>query len=90
MGLFEDGAYPGQVVEESTDCVKASFMTPIFLKGKKQFHLWKWPSQSDEQEIEKLSVLPIRPSLDISPQQSTRRNVVFQLINHDFVQKFID
>ena len=62
LGLFEDGAYPGQVLQVSTDSLKASFMTPIFLKGKKQFHLWKWPSQLDEQEIEKSlcyqSVLP--------------------------------
>ena len=37
LGLFEDGVYPGQVLQVSTDSLKASFMTPIFLKGKNSF-----------------------------------------------------
>ena len=37
LGLFKDGAYPRQVLQVSTDFLKASSMTPIFLKGKNSF-----------------------------------------------------
>ena len=87
--LFEDGPYPGQILESKGDEIKTNFMVPLIIKGETRFDLWKWPSINDEHVITKQSILPIRPCLDISLRHSTKRNVVFELLNSDLVQKFI-
>ena len=54
--------------------------------------LWKWPSSFEEEKeetIDIVSVLPISPVLDISEQYSNRRKVVFELVNYDYVKKFV-
>ena len=87
--LFEDGPYPGQMLGSKGDKIKTNFMVPLIIKGETRFDLWKWPSINDEHVITKQSILPIRPCLDISLRHSTKRNVVFELLNSDLVQKFI-
>ena len=64
--LFEDGPYPGQILESKGDEIKTNFMVPLIIKGETRFDLWKWPSINDEHVVTKQSILPIRPCLDIS------------------------
>ena len=88
LGLFEDGAYPAEVVAVNDDTVNINCLQPAVIQGKKDFRYWKWPSSVDNQTVSKLSVLAIRPSLDVAAQYSNRRNVVFELNNFELVQIF--
>ena len=49
--LFEDGPYPGQILESKGDGIKTNFMVPLIIKGEARFDLWKWPSINDEHVI---------------------------------------
>ena len=93
LALFTDGAYPAQVVELVTDDkIKLNCLSPLTIGGEKNFRLWKWPSSFEEEKEETIdiaSVLPISPVLDISEQYSNRRKVVFELVNYDYVKKFV-
>ena len=77
-------------MELDEDEVRVNFMVPLIIKRETRFGLWKWPSFNDEHVIVKQSILPIRPCLDISLLHSTKRNVVFELLNNDLVQKFTE
>ena len=77
-------------MELDEDEVRVNFMVPLIIKGETRFDLWKWPSFNDEHVIVKQSILPIRLCLDISLLHSTKRNVVFELLNNDLVQKFTE
>ena len=87
--LCEDGPYPGQILKSNGDEIKTNFMVSLIIKGETMFDLWKWSSVNDEYVITKQSIPSIRPCLDISLRHSTKRNVVFELLNSDLVQKFI-
>ena len=41
IGLFEDGVYPGQILELDEDEVRVNFMVPLIIKGETRFDLWK-------------------------------------------------
>ena len=87
--LFEDGPYPGQILESKGDETKINFMVPLLIKGETRFDLWKWPSVNDEHVTSKQSILPIRPCFDISLLHSKQGNVVFELVNSELIQKFM-
>ena len=56
MVLFEDGAYPGQILGSKGDEIKTNFMVPLIIKGETRFNLWKRPSYNDEHMISKESM----------------------------------
>ena len=93
LALFTDGAYPAQVVELVTDDkINLNCLSPLIIGGEKNFRLWKWPSsfgEEKEETIDIASVLPISPVLDISEHYSNRRNVVFELVNYEYVKRFV-
>ena len=89
LGLFEDGAYPSEVVSLNGGTVKLNCLHPVVIGGKEKFRFWKWPSSLDIQMISKESVLPIRPMLDVSKQHSNRRKVILELNNFDMVKNFL-
>ena len=94
LALFTDGAYPSQVVElVQNDKIKISCLRPLIIGGEKNFRFWTWPSSLEEETINVISVLPISPVLDIAEKYSAKkkrnqRNVVFELVNYDYVKKF--
>ena len=83
VGLFEDTFYPGEVLSVNGDSATITFMSPV--KGSKRY--WIWPSRKDTQTLERPSILKVRPRLEVS-RMSTVRVVVFDLINHEIVNKF--
>ena len=89
IAMFEDGPYPGEVMSIGDTEVTVNFLKPATVDKKRSFEYWKWPFVNDRHTISNLSILPIRPSLDIAVQFSNNRSVVFQLLNYDLVEKFI-
>ena len=89
FGMFEDGFYPGQVLKDCGDKVDAIFMTEQTIQGSLGSSFWKWPSTNDRQLLRKMCILKIRPNLDIASQFSTRRCIVYKLINLELVEKFV-
>ena len=88
--LFKgEGAYPCRIRKIRDQMIKVHCLHPIEQGGKKNFRFWSWPSLTDKQDIAAESVLPIRPTLDISTQHTSRRHVVFQNENYDLVQMFV-
>ena len=90
LGLFDDGAYPGEVKSIADDGIRISCLEPVVIRHLKNFRLWKYPSSMDEQKIEMASVLPIRPCLDVCSQLTNKRNVIFELLNFAIVTNFVD
>ena len=90
LGLFDDGSYPAEVLSIVDDSISLSCMEPVVIQQQRNFRFWKWPSTVDEQTINIASVLPIRPSLDVAAQFSSRRNVVFELLNFELVKNFAE
>ena len=88
IGLFVDGPYPGKIVKVNPETIVGNFMHPATINGVENFEFWKWPSNTDEQTISKLSVLPIHPTLDIAYKYSSNRCVTFHLSNYELVAKF--
>ena len=86
--LFDDGAYPSEVVEVKDDIIDVSCMNPVVVRDQKNFRYWKWPSSEEKQPIHKQSILPIRPHLDVSREYSSRKRVVFELVNFELVEMF--
>ena len=89
VGMFEDGFCPGQVIRDCGEQVDAIFMQKAG-KGDSDMSLWKWPSSTDRQLVRKVCILKIRPNLDVVVTLSTRRCLIYKLLNLEFVQKFID
>ena len=90
VGLFVDGYYPGKVVKSSKETVTIDFLVPVDLKQNYNCaSLWKKTSEtlSDIQELEKCSILPIRPVLRIS-NFSNSRIVIYELLNADIIEEF--
>ena len=87
--LFEDGAYPGQVLDiiEDRNEIRLNFMAPIILQREKKFQFWQWPSYPEELVINNSSILPIKPFLELC-ERSTKRHPIFELKNFDVVKKF--
>ena len=50
--------------------------------------LWIWPFKEDRHTVKRWTVLPIRPSLDISLDYSSNRVVVFKLLNAEIIDRF--
>ena len=89
LGLFDDGAYPGEVLSIAGDNITMSCLEPAVISVRRNFDFGN-PSTIDNQPIEMASVLPILPCLDVSSQLSNRRNVVFELLNFDVVKNFVE
>ena len=90
VGLFTDGYYPGEVIKIDEETLTIDFLAPVHLKQNyTDASLWKKPSKSlsDVQQLEKCSILPIRPVLRLS-KCSNRRIVIYELINADLIEKF--
>ena len=88
LGMFEDGFYPGQVVADHGNVVDVIFMTEASSASHAQKSLWKWPSVNDQHMIRKVCILKIRPNLDIMLTLSSRRCIVYKLVNLELVEKF--
>ena len=75
IGSFTDGIFPGEVIEDIGDTVRADFLGPAtVLKMEKGKSLWQRPS-SDQREhhiLHRNSVLPIYPVMTIN-HYSTHR-----------------
>lgn len=89
LGMFEDGFYPGQVLKDCGDKIDALFMTKATIANSDDLLYWKWPTKTDRQIIRKVCILKIRPNLDIAIELSTRRCIIFKLLNLEFVNKFV-
>ena len=89
LGMFEDGFYPGQVLKDCGENVDAIFMREATIQGNLKLSLWKWPSTTDRQLIRKICILKIRPNMDVVLEYSTRRCLVYKLMNLELVQKFV-
>ena len=89
--LFEgkEGACPCRIREIKGKMIKVHCLHPIEQGGKKNFRYWNWPSLTEKQDITSECVLPIRPTLGISKQHTSRRHVVFELENYDLVKMFV-
>ena len=90
LGVFEDGFYPGQVLQDSGDTVEAIFMQEVVQSNYPSKSFWKWPSRSDRQTLKKVYVLEIRPNIDVVLELSTRRCLIYKLLNLELVEKFTE
>ena len=88
IGMFEDGFFPGQVIDDCGDKIDAIFMEHVARNNHPDRSLWRWPSVTDRQILNKACVLKICPNLDVSSELSTRRCIVFKLLNLELVSKF--
>ena len=84
--LFEEGIYPSEVITINGDNIEINCLHPFINSGKQNLRYWKWPSSVDKQVVNRLSILPIRPSLYVASQYSHRRIVVYELNNYKLVQ----
>jgi len=89
LGMFEDGFYPGQVVKDCNDKVDAIFMKQATFQNVSKPLYWKWTPQTDRHTIKKICVLKIRPNIDIAVECSTRRCIIYKLLNLELIEKFV-
>ena len=66
IGVFEDGFFPGQVIQHNGKLVCATFMKEVTRKDAPSKTYWKWPSPSNIQTLDKDCLLEIRPNIDVS------------------------
>ena len=86
VAMFEnEGFCPGQVISDKGENVEGIFMQKV---GNGDKSLWKWPSSTDKQLVRKMCILKIRPNLDVNITLSTRRCLIYKLLNLELVQKF--
>ena len=84
---YDDNFYPGEVITVEADQAKVRFMAPIKRKSGKKLPCnlyWVWPGVDDIQNMNKLSILPVKPVIDLDPMSSMRL-IVFKLINRDVI-----
>ena len=90
LGLFDDGFYPAEVILIDDDDIEINCQEPAIIRGERNFQFWKWISAVETETISSLSVLPIRPVLDVDEQYTSSRNVVFQLCNYELIKNLVD
>ena len=73
--------YPSEIISFAGVNVIINFLEPATINKKRSFKNWIWPTMINQHTVNKLSILPIRPSLDITTQYSNNRNAVFDLLN---------
>ena len=88
--MFEDGFCPAQVINDCGDQIDAIFMKEVKRVDSSEptMSLWKWPSLTDRQRMNKACILQIRPNLDVALGLSTSRCLIYKLINLEIVKKF--
>ena len=89
IGVFENGFFPGQIIEDKGKQVRAMFMTEVFRKDSAPKTYWKWPSPSDIQTLDKDCLFEIRPNIDVVLELSTRRCTIYKMFNLELVEKFV-
>ena len=89
LGMFEDGFYPGQMISDCGDKVDTIFMNEASFLGSAKSTFWKWTSNTDRHLIRKICVLKNRSNIDIAIEVSTRRCIVYKLMNLEIVEKFV-
>ena len=84
--LLEDGFYIGQVQEVEKERVFLNYMVP---KSTGVRELWIWPDRQEGEWVEGEYILEIYPSLRINNKLSTRRKVVYELLNEEIINVLI-
>ena len=89
IGVFENGFFPGQIIQDNGEQVSTTFIKEVTRKDAVPKTYWKWPSPSDIQTLDKDCLLEIRPNIDIVLDLSTRRCAVYKMFNLELVEKFV-
>ena len=87
---MQSGWAIGEMIKlETPTSIILHLFKPFKITGYEHFNLWK-DTDSDEIVVEKASVLPARPQIDLVPSLCTmtrsRRNIIYQLENHKMIQ----
>ena len=84
--LLEDGFYIGQVDKVREDQLHLIYLVP---KSSDDRKYWVWPEREDKDWIRKEYVMEIYPSLSIARKLSTKRKVVYELMNEEIINAVI-
>ena len=78
LALLDDGFYIGLVKKVEDKKVHLNFLAP---KKSSDRRYWVWPEREDSDVVEMEYIMEIYPSLTIEMVMSTKRKVVYELLN---------
>ena len=84
--LLEDGFYIGQVDKVKDEQLYLIYLVP---KSSDNRQYWVWPEREDKDWIGKEYIMEIYPSLSITSKLSTKRKVVYELMNEEIINAII-
>ena len=84
--LLEDGFYIAQVNDVREDKIWISYLKP---KNDKVRTHWVWPDVEEKEWVEQDFVMEVYPALRIDSKLSTRRQVVYELLNEEIINVFV-
>ena len=84
--LLEDGFYVGRVEGLTPDKLYFNYMVPKCSNGRQH---WVWPERKESEWVDKEFVMEIYPSLRIDLKLSTKRKVVYELLNEEIINVFL-
>ena len=92
---LDDDTYHLESIEEiAGDSVSLKFIKrhKVIIDGSmlETDEYWSWPTKNTYYNINKRSILPIYPAIDISRNLTTRRHTVYVLLNHDLIRILSD
>ena len=84
--LLVDGFYIGYVDEVREEQLYLNYLVP---KSSDDRRYWVWPEREDKDWIKKEYVLEIYPSLSIETKLSTKRKIVYELMNEEIINAIV-
>ena len=84
--LLEDGFYIGCVEKVREDHLYLTYLVP---KSSDDRKYWVWPEKEDKDWIHKEYVMEVYPSLSIATKLSTKRKIVYELMNEEIIDTIL-
>ena len=86
LALLEDGFYIGHVDVVRGEELQLNYLVP---KSSSDRRYWVWPEREDIDWIKKDYIMEIYPSLRIETKLSTKRKIVYELMNEDIINVIV-
>ena len=84
--LLEDGFYIAQVDNVWDNKIWKSYLKP---KQDNERTHWMWADIKEEAWVDQDFVMEVYPALRIDSELSTRRNIVYELLNEEVINVFV-
>ena len=95
VALFEDGYYPGEIIDVLPDALVILFMKlktfNISTGGDSGRRFWYWPSSevNRPETIPKSVILPAYPNMTLNTKFTSKRTFILELMNSEIIDKMI-